>query len=287
LGLSAVCENLLVMVSDQMLEDLAGRLTEMPGVVGVLLGGSRARGDHTPHSDVDLGLYYRPRLDTGLLGELAREVAGPQAQVTEPGGWGPWVDGGAWLTIAGRAVDWIYRDLDRVHAAWRDAQRGRYSFHAQVGHPLGVPDFAYPGEVALGVILADPTGELAGLQQQTRCYPPRLSEALVQGMWEATFLIGVARKAVGRADTAYVAGCVFRIIGLCTHALHGHSRRWLINEKGAVASAGRLKAAPVNFAQRAQDVMANLGNTPPQLEASLNGVEGLVNEVITATRPPG
>ena len=29
------------------------------------------------------------------------------------GEWGPWVDGGCWLSIAGTAVDWQYRDLDR------------------------------------------------------------------------------------------------------------------------------------------------------------------------------
>ena len=62
------------MLSDERLRGLAGRLVGVPGVVGVLLGGSRARGDHTPASDVDLGLYYRPPLDVAALGALAREV---------------------------------------------------------------------------------------------------------------------------------------------------------------------------------------------------------------------
>ena len=35
---------------------------------------------------------------------LADEVADEPAAVTEPGGWGPWVDGGGWLTIGGRRV---------------------------------------------------------------------------------------------------------------------------------------------------------------------------------------
>jgi hypothetical protein len=95
---------------------------------------SRARGTHTPESDYDLGVYYRGRLDTGRLAALAREVAGPAARVTEPGEWGPWVDGGGWLTIDGVAVDWIYRDVDRVRKAWQDAEHGRYAFHSQAGH---------------------------------------------------------------------------------------------------------------------------------------------------------
>jgi len=68
------------------------------------------------------------------------------ARLTQPGEWGPWVDGGGWLRISDTPVDWIYRDVDRVHASWATAQEGRYTFHAQVGHPLGVPDFTYAGE---------------------------------------------------------------------------------------------------------------------------------------------
>jgi len=86
-------------ISQVDLHDLAARLGAVDGIVGVLLGGSRARGEHTPESDVDLGLYYRQPLDVATLGELAREVSGPGAEVTAPGGWGPWVDGGGWFGI--------------------------------------------------------------------------------------------------------------------------------------------------------------------------------------------
>jgi hypothetical protein len=264
------------MITDEGLRALAARLTEMPGVVAVLLGGSRARGEHTPESDVDLGLYYRPPLDVAALGALAREVAGPGAQVTEPGAWGPWVDGGGWLTIAGTAVDWLYRDLDRVHTAWTDAVAGRFTFHAQVGHPFGVPDFAYAGEVALGVVLADPTGELRQLHEQTQMYPPRLRDALTQGLWEASFLLDIARKAVSRRDTAYVAGCLFRVVLLCAHALHARAGRWLINEKGAVASAGRVDLAPEGFADQAHRLLASPGTSPEHITAVLDAAAVLV-----------
>lgn len=273
-------------LNESQLRQLADRLTEVPGVIGVLLGGSRARGDHLPESDVDLGLYYRLPLDVAVLGHLACEVAGPHAPVTRPGEWGPWVDGGGWLTIDDTSVDWIYRDLDRVHAAWRDAGQGRFSFHGQVGHPLGVPDFAYPGEVALGVILADPTGELTDLQQLTRRYPSQLRDAVVtRALWEASFLITIARKASGRGDTAYVAGCLFRAVGLCAHALHAHDRRWLINEKGAVASAARLPSASADFAARAHGGLAGLGTTPASLNAALHAISDLVRTTTETCQP--
>jgi len=272
-------------VDDEDLRELGQRLCEVAGVVAVLLGGSRARGEHVPESDFDLGLYYRAPLDIDSLEGLARALAGPEARVTRPGEWGPWVDGGGWLRIGGAAVDWIYRDLDRVRRSWDDAQAGRYDFHFQIGHPLGVPDFMYVGEVALGVVLADRSGEITALQQAARHYPSRLRDALVAGLWEASFTIDMARKAVSRGDTAYVAGRLFRVVEVCAHALHGHAGQWLINEKGAVASAGRLPEAPAGFAERAQGVLAHLGATPGELRMAIASAADFLADTTTACQP--
>ncbi len=270
-------------MSDAVLRRMAERLTQVGGVVGVVLGGSRARGEHVPESDVDLGLYYRPPLDVAAMGAAAREVAGPASTVTQPGEWGPWVDGGAWLQVDGTAVDWLYRDLERVRTSWRYALQGRSRFHAQVGHPLGVPDFAYAGELALGQVLADPTGQLRALQQQVAAYPLALSEAVVtSSLWEAGFCVDIARKAVSRGDTTYVAGCLFRTVVLCSHALHAWSGRWLVNEKGAVTAAGRLPGAPERFTPRGQGVLADLGQQPDQLRAAVVAAADLLADVRSA-----
>jgi hypothetical protein len=271
-----------VALSDERMRELATRLTGVPGVVGVLLGGSRARGTHLPDSDTDLGIYYRPPLDVVALGDLARAVAGGGATVTAPGGWGPWVDGGAWLTVEGSPVDWIYRDTDRVHAAWADAEQGRYAFHAQAGHPLGVPDFAYPGEVALGTVLADPTGELAALRHRTLSYPPALTDALIAGLWEADFLVGLARKAAPRGDAAYLAGCLFRLVGVCVHALHGAAGRWLVNEKGAVVAAAALPGAPAGLRARVDALFASVDADPVRIMATLDAAADLVLDTADA-----
>jgi len=219
-------------------------------------------------------------LDIAALGDVAREVAGEGAEVTQLGEWGPWVDGGAWLTIEGTAVDWIYRDLNRVRSAWDDAREGRYRFNAQTGHPLGVPDFAYAGEVALGTILADPSGRLRELQNETSNYPPALRKALIEGLWEASFLLELARKAVWRSDTVYVAGCLFRALELSAHALHGWAGCWVINEKGAIASAGRLSGAPTDFGERAQRALGQLGTTSSAISASIGATAELIGEAI-------
>jgi predicted nucleotidyltransferase len=272
------------MAVDAWLGDLAVRLGGVNGVVGVTLGGSRARGEHSPGSDYDLGLYYRPPLDTGALLALARAVSGPAAEVTEPGAWGPWVDGGAWLRIEGAPVDWIYRDLDRVQAAWDDAQRGQFRFNAQTGHPLGVPDFAYAGEVALGIVLHDPTGHLTDLQEATRSYPAALADAVVERLWEADFLLAGLRKSVQREDCAWVAGCLFRVVLLCAHALHGRAGRWLVNEKGAVTSAGRLPISPPQFSDRARHLLGHVGTTMAELVNTLDQADELVSDTRAACR---
>ena len=97
------------MLRDDRLATIATALASLPDIVGVVLGGSRTRGEHAPDSDVDLGLYYRSRLNTEALGLLARELAGPEARVTAVGEWGPWVNGGAWLDIDGSRMELDFR----------------------------------------------------------------------------------------------------------------------------------------------------------------------------------
>jgi hypothetical protein len=279
-------------LSNEELRQVAGRLVEVQGVTAVMLGGSRARGAEQPDSDVDLGLYYRQPLDAKGLQLLAETLAEARSgderpTVTQPGEWGPWVDGGGWLSIGGMAVDWIYRDLDRVQASARQAQDGRFNFHFQVGHPLGVPDFAYAGEVALGVVLADPSGELTDLQDRLTTYPPALTRALVGRLEEAYFLLGSSEKSARRADVVLVAGVLFRVIGLCGHALHARAGQWVINEKGLIEAAGRLQAAPPGFTVRAHAILGELGTDSVGLGASLTAARALLDEVAEACKLSG
>ncbi|WP_311765279.1 nucleotidyltransferase domain-containing protein [Streptomyces zingiberis] len=262
------------------LAEIAERLTAVGGVAGVCLGGSRATGTHRPDSDVDLGLYYRPPLDTRALRRLASELTGGPVEVTEPGGWGPWVDGGAWLTVDGQPVDWIYRDLDRVQRIWEDCRAGRFEVGVQAGHPLGVYSHAYAGELAAGRVLTDPRGELRALRRETRRYPEPLREALIaNALWEAPFILGCARKGVARGDVFYVSGCLFRAVGLLVHGLHAHARRWVLNEKGAVHAAGELPAAPPDFATRAHALFTATGTDPAALATVLDAADRLTTEV--------
>src|SRR5580692_8151413 len=101
-----------------LLQRIVPAVADVPGIAAIALGGSRARGTATETSDYDIGLYYsaeRP-LDTVRLLQAVRGFADtPEAaQVTPIGGWGPWIVGGGWLSVAGRKVDLLYRNIEAV-----------------------------------------------------------------------------------------------------------------------------------------------------------------------------
>ncbi|GHA12944.1 hypothetical protein GCM10010329_39660 [Streptomyces spiroverticillatus] len=252
---------------------MAERLAGLPGIKAVALGGSRARGAHRPDSDWDLGLYYRGELDLPALEALAAEYAGEPVEVAGPGGWGPWVNGGAWLNVDGAQVDWVLRDLDRVERVWQDCREGRYEVGMQAGHPLGFWSPTYAGEVALCQVLADPTGGLSTLRTQTAHYPEALRTALIGAAWEADFSVANARKSAKGGDVLHVSLCLSRAFGVLAQAMLGDARVWCVNEKGALATASRLPSAPADFTDRVAQCLRGLD------EAAVEEAGVLVREV--------
>ncbi|WP_393063769.1 nucleotidyltransferase domain-containing protein [Streptomyces sp. LN549] len=248
---------------------MAQRLTAVPGVRAVVLGGSRARGTHRPDSDWDLGLYYRGVPDLSALTALASAFQGSPVEVAGPGGWGPWVNGGAWLRVDGAPVDWILRDLDRVEAVWSACRQGRFEVGVQPGHPLGFWSPAYPGEVALGHVLADPHGELTALRQETSDYPEPLRTALADAAWEAEFSVEAARKSAPTGDRLHVSLCLSRAFGVLVQSLHAHHRTWCLNEKGALAAAAALPDTPAHFAERVGEALRGLDATAVETAAAV------------------
>jgi Nucleotidyltransferase domain/Domain of unknown function (DUF4037) len=266
------------------LDGMAAALVRVGGVVAVSLGGSRARGEHRPGSDWDIGVYYREPLDIAALETLAAELTGNPVPVAAPGGWGPWVNGGAWLVVGGTHVDWILRDLDRVRRVWADCQAGRYEVGYQNGHPLGFWSPGYAGEVALGRVLADPAGELTALRAQAATYPEPLRAALMRVTGQAEFTVTNAMKPAARGDVLYVSLCLSRAVGLLVQALFAAGRRWCLNEKGALDVAACLPFAPPAFAGRARALLGSPGTTPGALTATVAAAATLVTDT-RATLP--
>jgi predicted nucleotidyltransferase len=275
------------MISDGRLRDMASDLVGISGIRAVALGGSRARGTHRPDSDVDLGVYYDERLDLVALRDLAARWQGADVAVAAPGGWGPWVDGGAWLTVDGTAVDWILRDLPRVAEQCERAQRGDFAFHPQPGHPLGFLDVSYAGEVATCVPLVDSDGTLARLAALVTPYPPALREAMLRRQWQVDFLLGAAAKGARTPDVAYVALCATTAVMLVAHAWHAEAGVWVTNEKALVPGVARLSLDTGGFAPAALATLGALGAGTDELVASIGIIRGLPRPAVVVESDGG
>ena len=170
---------------------------------------------------------------------------------------------------------------------WADCQAGIARNEIQTGHPLGFWSHAYCGELALARVQIDPDGALTRRHDEYLVYPDALAATLVRRLWEARFTLDIAAKAVRRADAVYVAGCLFRAVGLMAHALHGHARSWVTNEKGLVAHTAALPDAPPRFAERAGAAVAALAPDPAALDTALAIAGTLLDDVEDAVRPAG
>ena len=248
--------------NDQALLDrLARAFSGVLGVRAIVLGGSRARGEASAKSDYDIGLYYEPDepIDTGRLGKAVTGLPGPvTSTVTAIGEWGPWINGGAWLTVAGTRVDLLYRDLGKVRGVIEACRAGRIERIYQPGHPHAFVSAIYMGEVALCRPLWDPDKVLEPLRRDCTPYPEQLSEALIKSFfWEACFALENAAHGRGKEDPAYVAGCAFRSVACLCQVLFALNRVYLLNEKGAVAGVERLARRPADFAARVQRALAD------------------------------
>jgi hypothetical protein len=94
------------------------------------------------------------------------------------------------------------------------------------------------GEVALCRPLHDPHGSIAELKALTSPYPETLRGALQKMfLWEVLFSVENAEIAMARGEQIHIAGCVYRALCCIGQVLFALNRRYLINEKGALAEA--------------------------------------------------
>ncbi len=264
-----------------LLRRLTDALIAVAGVRAVVLGGSRARGTASERSDYDVGLYYDAALPLDIP-TLRAVVAtlddhGAAAEITDIGGWGPWINGGGWLTISGVRVDLLYRDLSRVRAMIDECRVGQVGCHYQPGHPHGFVTAIYAGEIAVCVPLADPDGEIAKLKARTTPYPDALRQTLARKfVWEAQFALDNARHGRAGEDVNYVSGCCFRAIASLCQVICAVNGEYLLNEKGAVAFCERLARRPADFAARVETIYRAAGAGLPA--PALDVLDGLVAE---------
>jgi hypothetical protein len=251
-------------MQDSVLQRLVPALADVPGVNAIVLGGSRARGTATENSDYDLGLYFseaRP-LDTDRLLEAVRDLVDEPsaAAVTPVGEWGPWIVGGAWLSVAGRKVDLLYRNSDAVMRVIHSCRAGLITMDYQPGHPHGFCSAIWMGEVALCQPLHDPQGTIAGLKGLASPFPEPLRDALIRRFqWEILFGIENGEGAVARREQTHIAGCIYRALACVGQVLFAVNGRYLINEKAALQEAAMFPWTLPDLMERVANVWQLIG----------------------------
>ena len=271
---------------EDLISDVVSRLRHVQGVAAIALGGSRARGTATRHSDVDIALYYAPEtpLDLDDLQRIAQDLDDehPTRPLTGIGGWGPWINGGGWLHVRGMPVDFLYRDLHQVSDCIEQCHAGAVSIVYQPSHPHGFVTSIYAAEVALCRVLWDPHGVAQSLKAQATPYPGALKRALIDRFfWEARFALQAARKGASHSDVAYVAGCCFRSVSCLTQTLFALNERYWMNEKGAVALAATFPQRPDRLVERVNGAFASLSDAADILGAAIETLAALIDETET------
>ncbi len=268
-------------MTESLISDIATRLKTVRGVEAIVIGGSYATGSQRTDSDIDLGIYYAGNvLDIPHIKTIASQINdSPNPVVTDLGGWGKWVNGGAWLTVRGQRVDFLYRDIDFVSQVIDDCLQGRTQSDYYQQPPYGFHSYMYCAETEVCKILYDPAGVVANLKAKVSTYPTALQQSIVQGfMWQAEFSLVHAKKAAERSQVFIVAGCVTRIASCLVQTLYALNKTFFLGEKRFYQDEPAFAIKPADFRARLEQLLGGIGETRDDLLRSVARTEGLFEE---------
>ena len=250
-------------IVDNIIQKVTEKLSPLPYIEGIVLGGSRARGTHTVDSDIDFGIYYNSELfDLNAINQLATELDDEHRSnlVVPPGAWGDWVNGGGWLVINGYHVDLILRDIKRVEQIMKDTEQGIVTANYQTGHPHGYISAMYRGELAISKVLYSRSSAFNEMKKKAETYPTALKKSLINFfMFEAEFSLMFVKANVGTDDKYYIAGHVFRIVSCLNQVLFACNNAYCINEKNAIKLLETFEHKPEKYAKKVNRIFEVLG----------------------------
>lgn len=265
------------------ISNIVDSLKQINGISALVLGGSRARGTESPNSDIDIGIYYdnEKALDIAELRRVAAQIDDEHREnlVTDLGGWGPWINGGGWLTVNQIRVDFLFRDLNTVSQVIDACSRGDVTIDYQPGHPHGFANSIYMAETALCKVLWDPTDLIGKMKNKTIPFPSAFKEATTRKfLWEATFAFENANKGIYKQDLPYIAGSCFRSVACLNQVLFAVNESYLMNEKGATAIADTFHIVPMRYSQRINEIFILITEDQESLKKAISIMSELVQE---------
>lgn len=266
------------------LQDIVDQLKKVKGLQAIVLGGSWASDTQRPDSDIDLGLFYSENspLDVAHIKKIAlalNDIANPV--VTDLGGWGRWVNGGAWLTIQGQRVDFLYKNIDFISTIIDDCNRGEIQWDYFQQPPYGFYSYMYCAEIQMSKILYDPVGAIQKLQSKITHYPQALKNKIINAfVWDAEFTLQVATRSAKRGEVYFVAGCLTRIASNLVQVLYALNETYFISYKRFYQDVEQFSIKPLYFAERLDHILGDIGCDSKKLEETISLTATLLSEVI-------
>jgi predicted nucleotidyltransferase len=282
-------EEICRMQHEQLLQQIVDHLKSVHGLRAIALGGSYASGSQRPDSDIDIGLYYDEdqSLDIAHIRSIASTLNDtPDPTVTDLGGWGAWVNGGAWLVIGGQHVDFLYRNIGFVSSILDDCNSGivRSDYWQQPAY--GFHSFMYCTETAINRPLYDPEHVIEQLKAKVEHYSPRLKHAIIKNfLWSARFTLDNIYKPASRGEVYLVTGGLARTVHCLVQVLYAINETYYLSEKKLAADIGAFSIRPENFLERIYALLGATGTTSAQLQESLARAKALYNEVSALLKP--
>jgi hypothetical protein len=259
-------------------------LQRVSGVAAVVLGGSYACGTQHEDSDLDVAVYYEPEAPFAI-GEI-RRIAATVSRHTDPVvtdfyGWGPWVNGGAWIQTKAGKLDLLYRNLRQVRRTIDEAQRGivQHDYHQQPVY--GFYSVIYLAETATCIPLHDPMKCIADLKRNVAKYPAALKHRIVaDSLWNAEFTLNHAHKFAAREDTYNTVGCLTRVAGALTQALFALNEVYFMTDKNVMGMIPNFRVAPPGHVEQMRALLARPGRTAHELTRTVTECEAAWARVV-------
>ncbi|MCP1308241.1 DNA polymerase subunit beta [Paenibacillus tyrfis] len=199
--------------------------------------------------------------------------------ITEIGGWGPWINGGGWLKVNQKPVDFLYRDLNKVSNVIDQCVMGDITIDYHSGHPHGFINSIYLAEIALCKVLWDPSGVVGEMKLKTTPYPHVLQKSIIRKfLWEAQFSLEIGKKGVYKKDLSYIAGCCFRSVSCLNQVLFALNETYWMNEKGAAAIADSFSMVPSQYSNRINNILTLVTEDQADLEKAQSLLRDLIHE---------
>ncbi len=266
-----------------LIENIVTQLTLVRGVQAIVLGGSYASEMYLPDSDIDIAIYYSEAqpLDTEHIRVIATNINDTSNPVvTDLGGWGRWVNGGAWLTIGGQRVDFLYRNSDFVVSTLDNCANGIFEIDYLQQPPYGFYSYMYCAETQICKPLYDPENMISMLKAKVAIYPQALKQAVIQrNLWSATFSLENGQKAAKRGDVYFTTGCITRAISMLIQVLYALNETYFLSEKNLAKQINTFKVLPDSFSNRVETILSNVGSDADELTRSISSTWSLLHEL--------